>query len=226
MGILATDVRDTLFLAREIHQHCPGTLVFTVNADLLYVHPDVSTSTRGMLVFTPCPLFNLNQVWTPPYPGRETSERPASRLHFSSQAAEGVYNATLALLGQKEKMLDYGETFRTRGLKGPAKPALWLTVVGRNEPLPVRLLSWKNDNEYSPTVDRLHIEPLEIGEEGIYTAGSVLGMALLSGILIAFSLLVIRQYHSPANQEEGRSSSSPREAKSLVVRTFRWMTEK
>lgn len=221
-GILATDVRDTIFLAREIHQHCPGTLVFTVNADLLYAHPDVSASTRGMLVFTPYPLFNLNQVWTPPYTGWVTPGRGASRLQFSSQFAEGVYNATLALLRQETKMLDYGKPFQAGKPKDPAKPALWVTVVGRKGLLPVKLLRWSNDGKYSLTVNRPHERTPAIGEEGIYTAGSVFGIVLLSCILIAFSRLVIHQYHSPASTNgEGRSSWASRLLGEPITRAYR-----
>ena len=185
VGILATDVRDTIFLAREIRLHCPSTLAFTVNSDLLYTHPDASPATRGMLVFTPYPLFDLNQVWTPPFLGE------ASRLQFSNQAAEGVYNATLALLGNAPKMLEYGMPFGSQQL---AKPALWVTAVGRNGPLPVKLLDWADPSDYSLSFPRAPSVPTA---QGIYTAGSAVGIVLISIVLIAFSLLVIRQYRSP-----------------------------
>ena len=185
VGILATDVRDTIFLAHEIHQHCPSSLVFTVNSDLLYAHPDASLSTRGMLVFTPYPLFDLNQVWTPPFLGR------AARLQFSNQGAEGVYNATLALLGHTGQILEYGQPFV---FQQSAKPALWVTAVGRNGPLPVRLLDWSDSTNYSLSFQRT---PSPATAQGIYTAGSAVGMVITSIILIAFSLLLIRQYRSP-----------------------------
>ncbi|MEJ2009817.1 MAG: hypothetical protein P8Z30_16960, partial [Acidobacteriota bacterium] len=198
VGILATDVRDTIFLARQIHQHCPGTLIFTVNSDLLYAHPDVGTATRGMLVFTPYPLFNLNQVWTPPY------LRPETRLQFSSQDAEGVYNATLELLGQERLMLDYGEPFPPQGSESPAKPALWVTVVGRNGPVPVGTLPWKNGGDYSYSFERTS-QPKDptptLDKEGIYTLSSAFGIILVSLVIIGFSVLIILQYHPPANQE-------------------------
>ena len=185
VGILATDVRDTIFLAREIHLHCPSTLAFTVNSDLLYTHPEASPSTRGMLVFTPYPLFDLNQVWTPPFLGE------ASRLQFSNQAAEGVYNATLALLGRPLQMLEYGRPFV---FQQEARPALWVTAVGRNGPLPVRLLDLPDTSGYTLSFQR---KPSVPTAQGIYTAGSAVGIVLVSIVLIAFSLLVIRQYRSP-----------------------------
>ena len=84
-------------------KHCPATVLFTLNSDLLYAYPNVNTATRGMIIITPYPLFNLEQLWTYDYGGGN------SRLQFSNQAAEGVYNATLALLHQDGKMVDYGK---------------------------------------------------------------------------------------------------------------------
>lgn len=210
VGILATDVRDVLFLAREIHRHCPGTLVFTVFSDMLFSHADVSTSTRGMLVFTPYSLFNPNQVWTPPFPGL------GNRFQFPSQDAEGAYNATLALLGRKDLMLDYGQPFPFypgRAAIGPlfSKPALWVTVVGRHGPLPVKTLKWSDSKNYAVTVPRAQSDPPTLHDEGTYRANTVLGMVLLSVVLIVLSWLVIFRYHVPERLEgPGRPSLSSR----------------
>jgi len=130
VGIVATDVRDATFLAGEVRRHCPATVLFTLNSDLLYASAEVNRFTRGMLVITPYPLFNLEQLWTYPYRGGET------RLQFSSQAAEGVYNATLALLHQEAKMVDYGRPLpKSAGVTQPEvhKPSLWVTAIGNGE---------------------------------------------------------------------------------------------
>ena len=55
VGIVATDVRDVTFLAQEVRQHCPATVLFTLNSDLLYAYPDVNSATRGMIIITPYP---------------------------------------------------------------------------------------------------------------------------------------------------------------------------
>ena len=146
VGIVATDVRDVTFLAQEVRQHCPSTVLFTLNSDLLYAYPDVNSATRGMITFTPYPLFNLEQLWTYAYGGGK------SRLQFSNQAAEGVYNATLALLGQDGKLVDYGKPLAASAnatSTEPHKPSLWVTVIGDQETLPVRLLRWKDDRDYT-----------------------------------------------------------------------------
>ena len=145
VGIAASDVRDTIFLAREVREHSPSSVLFSLNADLLYAHPEANPNTRGMLVITPYPLFTLNQVWTNP-----SRERP--RLQFQDQNSEGVYNAMLLLISGDGKLLEYGVPFR--GIPDAPKvsfpsqaladrfgrPPLWLTTVGRNGFWPVALL--------------------------------------------------------------------------------------
>ena len=146
VGIVATDVRDVTFLAREVREHCPATVLFTLNSDLLYAYPDVNSATRGMIIITPYPLFNLEQLWTYAYGGGK------SRLQFSNQASEGVYNATLALLHQDGKLVDYGKPLAVSAnaqTPEPHKPSLWVTAIGNEETLPVRLLRWKDDSNYT-----------------------------------------------------------------------------
>jgi hypothetical protein len=192
VGILATDVRDTIFLSHEVRDHCPATMLFTLSSDLLYTHPEATSSTQGMLFVTPYPLFNLNQLWSAPFTGSR------SRLQFPNQAAEGVYNATLALLGQEHEMLEYGSPF---AFSVPERrPALWVMAVGRNGPLPVKVLDWSDPDGYTIAVKRLAGQPKPRNGKrkptarGVYTAASVFTVVVISLFLTAFSLLVIRQY--------------------------------
>jgi heme exporter protein D len=169
VGILATDVRDVIFLAQEIREHCPETIVFAFNPDLLFLHPDENPSLRGMLLVTSYPLFTFNQLWSPPYFASEFPDsadptqqaRPRARLQFPDQAAEGIYLATLALLDSEKQMLEFGMPFKETGNvedAGPGlanqnagenadakgghptfRPPLWITVVGRNRMWPVQV---------------------------------------------------------------------------------------
>ncbi|MGO8815164.1 MAG: hypothetical protein ACLQVG_10980 [Terriglobia bacterium] len=204
VGIVATDVRDVTFLAREVRQHCPSTVLFTLNSDLLYAYPDVNSATRGMITFTPYPLFNLEQLWTYAYGGGK------SRLQFSNQAAEGVYNATLALLGQDGKLVDYGKPLAVSAnasLAEPHKPSLWVTAIGNEETLPVRLLRWKDDRDYtySPAASKggtNHKERFSVGR-GIYAENSVVAVIVFSLFVSAFSTLTFSQYWRPEKRGAG-----------------------
>ena len=206
VGIVATDVRDTMFLARQIRQHCPATVLFTVNSDLLYADPAVTDVTQGMLVFTPYPLFNLEQLWTYPYRGGET------RLQFSSQAAEGVYNATLALLNRGELMVDYGSVLPAPNRSAQPehrKPSLWVTAIGNGETLPVKLLPWQDPRRYtySPVqAPGASHEAVNVAGEynldrGLYSRSTVVAVIAVNLLLSAFSLLIIRQYRRRRNRK-------------------------
>jgi hypothetical protein len=208
VGIVATDVRDVTFLAREVREHCPATVLFTLNSDLLYAYPDVNSATRGMIIITPYPLFNLEQLWTYAYGGGK------SRLQFSNQAAEGVYNATLALLGQEGKLVDYGRPLAVRANAPPPeqhKPSLWVTAIGNGEALPVRILGWKDDSHYtySPASSgdaSNHGGKLSVGR-GIYAENSVVAVIVLSIFLSTFSLLMVSQYWRPEKRGGGLISA-------------------
>ena len=205
VGILATDVRDATFLAQEVKWRAPATVLFTFNSDLLYAYPSVNRYTRGMLVITPYPLFNLEQLWTYPYRGGQ------SRLQFSSQAAEGVYNATMALLGQDGKLVDYGGPLsRPADAQSPTvhKPALWVTAIGNGETLPISLLRWEDRSAYtySPAPAAVPGDPQAEGEgkpnvgRGLYNEDAVVVVIVLSLLLSAFSVLMISQYQTSAQR--------------------------
>ena len=92
IGIVATDTRDTVFLAGLIHRYCPDVQVFAPEGDLLVAHPSYSAELRGMILASSYPLFSMIQRWDPPYAGDR-------RRHlFASQENEGTYNATVLLL--------------------------------------------------------------------------------------------------------------------------------
>ncbi len=132
VGITATDIRDTIFLAQEVHEHCPAAVLFAFNPDLLLLHPEVNSGLRGMLLATSYPLMNMNLLWSPPHP---PPHRPHVQRQFPDQVSEGVFNATLALLGKNDdSMLEYGLPFELE----PTLPPLWITVVGRNRMWPLR----------------------------------------------------------------------------------------
>src|SRR5713101_7507528 len=57
---------------------------------------------------------------------------------FSTEKAEGAYNATLAQLGEQKLMVDYGVPSFGSPMRGLA---LWLSVVGRGSLWPVRFYS-------------------------------------------------------------------------------------
>ncbi len=152
IGLFATDIRDQLFLAHELRTHCPNTLLFTSNADLLYLRPEVNADFQGLLLFSPYPLFNLNQRLSPPF------DQGTPRIQFSSSQSQGIYNAALALLDQYERMLEYGYPLEENRLlqESPLPPPpLWVSVVGRDGFWPIKTLR----TEESPVPQPVMLRP-------------------------------------------------------------------
>ncbi len=162
VGIFPTDVRDLIFLAHEIRKRTPDVVLFTFGADLLYLHSDVNLDLEGMLLFSTYPLFSLNQVWTRPAGGPPTSEEWLSgegwRWQFPSDTSQGVYNATLMLIYEGQGALESGSPFfqpvrtcaQDSSVFSQARSLpLWLSVVGKNDLWPIRLLNSKGGAQHS-----------------------------------------------------------------------------
>ena len=143
VGVLATDVQDKLFLLYQIRKYCPDVVLFTFESDLLYTHPEARSFLKGMLVVSPYPLFTRNQQWSYPYQGWH------NRLQFSSAADEGVYNATVALLGYPEHLLEYSQASPGVGTGVPqSRPAIWISAVGNDTLFPLAFLKDYSDRGY------------------------------------------------------------------------------
>src|SRR5206468_47937 len=142
VGLFATSSRDKLFLAQQIRKYCPDVRLFTFGSDILYTHPDYRSYLEGMIVASTYPLFNKNQRWTFPFQGGE------GRLQFPIDEVEGIYNATLALLGRTDILLEYATPFGTSVSLVKRKPPIWLSVVGRGGLLPLKFFSSYDDQGY------------------------------------------------------------------------------
>jgi hypothetical protein len=137
IGIVATDPRDTIFLASQIRTYCPDVQLFSIGGDIMLSHPRYTQQLGGMLVGSCYPLFSMAQRWDqPPY-------RPNRRHQFASQEEEGVYNAAFSLLRNcdLEGLYDYAPPFdemeclHDLGVKPHPNnrntcPGVWLSVVG------------------------------------------------------------------------------------------------
>lgn len=185
VGLISTDVRDRLFLAREVSQHSPNTVLFLYGADVLYLHSDYNVALRGALVVTPYPLFGLNQLWTTPFSGDE------ARVTFPVSTAQGVYNAALALLGHDEQMLEYGRPFD--GYTYPRQPALWLTAVGQDQFFPISILPVDRELAGSvyPGVNRRTIAPeIRVAQWRTATANLLAGRGFVPDVTKTVILVI------------------------------------
>ncbi len=129
VGILASDVRDKLFLAGELHRRLRDVQLFTFEGNALYLVPENNADLRGMLVVSTYPLSLQTQWWTPGRLG-------AMRLTFPNEGAVGIHNAVLMQLGAGRLAADYAMPLLAPGTAGQAPP-VWVSAVGRTMFLPV-----------------------------------------------------------------------------------------
>jgi hypothetical protein len=201
--IQATDVRDIIFLAKEIREHSPTTVLFLLTPDLLYTHPEVNASLRGSIVVSSYPLVNSNTLWSYPHD-------PGIRMQFPDQASEGIYNAVCAFLRHEEQMLDYRMPFEAPKPFAPSHAPLWISVVGSHQMWPLQVQSIPNEPEYMYEV---HPRPGTFGKatpawfSGLYPEGTIIFMSAFMALCIVFSLPIVsrifRSSREPITTTEG-----------------------
>jgi hypothetical protein len=192
VGIFASDIRDTIFLAQEVHEHAPATVVFTFSADLLFLHPEINPSLRGMLVVSSYPLNGSNQLWSLP-------SHSDLRLQFSDDSSEGTYNAMLALLGHDDDILEFSPPFSHKGdiASGTVQPPVWISVVGRNRLWPIKAFDVNSDKRvqdytYGIPLGRAGSIETAFWERGAYPQSILIFLTAFSILCIMFSASLIR----------------------------------
>jgi hypothetical protein len=133
IGIVATDIRDRLFVASLVKQRLRDVHLFFFSGHSLYVRPELNEDLRGSFVLSTYPLFLENQFWD------LTHNYGRQRLAFTSDISEGTYNAVLAQLDTTDLMTDYTFPLEGIGHQPPPTylPPVWLNVIGANSILPV-----------------------------------------------------------------------------------------
>jgi hypothetical protein len=171
--VAATDPADILFLVHWIRQNCPNVTPVVLDADLLYLHTDVNPETRGMVVASTYPLYLENQLWS----------GNSAPIQFSLNSSEGIYNATLALLGDPSKMLDYAMPFASdssnpaRG--DPQTHPLWISMVGADQIWPVSIRDARVPTGYMVSTEPMPGAPTDT-DLRIYSRPFLLTSALIA----------------------------------------------
>jgi hypothetical protein len=122
VGIVATDVKDKLFLAEEVRRLAPDVVLFTFDNNLLYAYPQYAETTDGMLVFSSAPLFTQGAPWLPASP---EDRRGTLRRQFSGEFQQGVFEAVRYLLGARPVPV----------------PQAWISAVGNGAMWPIARLA-------------------------------------------------------------------------------------
>jgi len=108
IGILATDIKDELFLAEQIRRWAPGVILFVFDNDLLYIHPQYNATMFGTLVISSFPLAPEGSL-----PVLSLATPANDRRQFASALQEGTFIAVRRLLREPT-----------------AAPAVWIAACG------------------------------------------------------------------------------------------------
>lgn len=205
VGLQGTDIRDKLFLARQIHDSCPDVQLFTTESDILFTHADQAPYLRGMLVASTYPLFLRCRDWI----GTHTKDSNR-RITFTSDAAEGTFNATVSLanefIGSNKKdevfpLADYGWPGLVTTNEEPNRhnrPPIWLTMVGESAMWPVATVTRPTAFEDCLPKGEEDPNPADVTAEYVYEPVSTVGVLVHRqfrfpsiAVLFAFSLAAL-----------------------------------
>lgn len=228
VGIFATDVRDTIFLAQQLRQHAPSTVLFTFSSDMLFLHPEINSAVRGMFVVSSYPLNNSNQLWS-------SSAPIPSRLQFSDDGSEGVYNAALSLLSlqqpasephsAREKMLELSLPFlgaHPSSSSPPVVPPVWISVVGRDRFWPIQAVR-PNATQRIDIVARTKEDEIAPAKywPGIFPESTLILMFGFALFCIIFSLPLVQR------QRFGKSAPTARRGRARFRSpgTWKWLDQ-
>lgn len=168
VGIIATDPKDKLFLAEKVREIAPDTLLFTLDNDLLFAHPQYARTLDGMLVFTSAPLFTEGAPWLA---GSLRGEARRQRRQFTSELQQGDYEAIRYLLGDGNV----------------SQPRAWIVAVGNGSLWPVARLDVPGKNSAKAKLCGNPVDSDQPEEEGNGFAGK----DDLQVLLVALFLVVL-----------------------------------
>lgn len=199
VGILASDVLDTMFLAQQVRTWFPDVIVVVFTSDLLYLD-DAVPFMDGVLVASTYPLADWTQQASFPFSGDRI------RHMFPNEYAQGVYNAMLSLLEDKRPddltdprdLADYGRPFshpctdRPPGTPcGLVVPPVWMSVVSQGAFWPLEARECKPDDH---DVYTLRLKPLETNPDdkdrvAAWRLPPESGLGIFSVVFAVFAIL-------------------------------------
>lgn len=194
VGLIASDMRDKLFLIRLIREYCPDVRIFLTGGDLLFSHPDYRYHCRGVIVGTTYPLMPQNQRWV--------DANANDRVLFPNVGAQGYYNATLMHMGLNSSLLEYkAPAFALQESDTPAiaddRPPLWISMVSPSGSLVPLHLYTNYEDKSNYVAKRKHSEDAKESREisGIDYPGSMLPVSIALGV--AWTMLIWFAWTNP-----------------------------
>jgi hypothetical protein len=132
VAILATDIRDQLFLASELRKRLPDLQLAFIGSNSLLLRGEYAEALVGSFVISTYPLFTENQFW-------DLTRSDNERFAFMGDESEGVFNALLHQLGADSAMAEYVSPILHDSVPRLRRPPVWYTVIGRDAFYPLAL---------------------------------------------------------------------------------------
>ena len=177
----ATDVLDSLFLAKVLRKECPDTRLLITTPDVLFIQEAQTDSLTGTLALSSYPLFFAAKQWF--------GANPTTHADINS---EGVYNAMRLLLARDVPLEDLSDYY----WKSQRHPPSWLTTLGKNGFSPVKVIPGRSNDWFAET--KAHgIPPLDLRlppPSRVWT----LAIAMLSSFSLLFAGWIIYLEYRPA----------------------------
>ncbi|MBV9610836.1 MAG: hypothetical protein JO091_00115, partial [Acidobacteriaceae bacterium] len=124
--LAATDVLDSMFLAKVLRKQCPDTRLLIMMPNLLFTQEAQTDSLTGTLALTSYPLFFAAKQWF----GEQSTTHPDAN-------SQGVYNALRLLLEPGVAAAGLS----TYGWRSQPYPAYWLTTLNKSGFSPVKAMT-------------------------------------------------------------------------------------
>lgn len=173
VGVLATDLKDRLFVMERVRRFAPDTILFTFDSDILLGHVDYSAVMDRVVVISSSPLFTEGASWLP----RSHWGKGRERRQFQGEAQQGMFEAVRYLLDAQVR----------------STPQVWVSVVGNGSLWPMARLPLKEHDKTSafcwqPDQSlRLAAPPPRLSEQ----QGGLAGKANLQVTFFAVALCLI-----------------------------------
>ena len=128
VSVQATDVGDSIFLARKIHDVAPDVRLAFSEPDEILLHPQYRDSLLGSLVVSPYPFLGVSSL----------SSKLDVHGGFANAASQGWFNAVLAQRGAPvEELFNYFFAPRSTDAMRAAPLLVWISTIGRNSLVPM-----------------------------------------------------------------------------------------
>ncbi|HEX6904574.1 MAG TPA: hypothetical protein VF789_33000 [Thermoanaerobaculia bacterium] len=173
VGVLATDLKDRLFVMERVRRFAPDTVLFTFDSDILLGHVDYSAVMDGVVVISSSPLFTEGASWLP----RSYWGKGRERRQFQGETHQGMFEAVRYLLDAQVRSV----------------PQVWISVVGNGALWPLAELPLKERDGTTafcwqpPQTHVLAAPPGRLSEK----QGGLAGKANLQVIFFAVALCLV-----------------------------------